>query len=918
MIFLFAMVCGNLKAQFWNNNTEPFTEGNGSPVNPYIISTPQQLAYLAVMVRDDHANYATKNYKLNVDIELDAYLWYLPIGTESLPFSGKFDGNGKIISGGRGIALFEYTEYAEIFRLRLELWSVQNWEDYSGIIICSAFETVVSDCSIVESSVRTGIISCGFIGYAKNSAISNCNFSGEITNNNSNYRGGFIGLAENSVISNCKFSGNITSNNDITGGFIGYAEETTVSDCSFSGRINSGGQYHSGGFVGYGKNLTLNNCNSEGLVIGVYYVGGFGGEIVNSVITNCYSKSSISGKSVVGGFLGFHTVNQTSKISDCYAIGSVYASVGFGGGFIGSVSSTGVSASIDKCFSEAVVSVGVNVGGGFIGEVQSPNYSLTISDCYSISSTSVPLYAGGFIGNSRYSTITGCFAGGSVVGKDMVGGFIATSFNSKISRSASGASTEGDNFVGGFVGYLSSGTISVNTFTACFFGGSVEGNTNVGGFFGSTSSYYLDEIDYDIISDCLSVGAIIGENKTGGFIGENVSGNYENCYFDRQTTGIPTGTTDEDVEGMQGLSTSQLTQNSLPPGFSEDDWVAVAGYYPQLKVFAESDNATLQAHSALLAVPLKLANDTEFVSDVQTFFQLADKTPEEDAIIWDASFFEKVTIYNNTVYAEPSDAWRTLTLRSGELERSFKFRAPGGLLSADIIDVKSNHQAKDNMFTYLIECGSTDDFAYADLVLPPYASCTPGSPLILYANTPLDVTVKSINGLTEKKYTFVAEKLLPSDIFVQRWHDVLAINNNFTTNGGYNFTAYEWYKNGDKLPDTKGYIQISGNSQATYTAELTTQQGDKMGVCPVVVSNLSSPKVAVYPNPVRSGQTIRVESEIELNNAVMQLFNATGNLLAKQTLNASVVEHAAPDTPGTYVLQITVNGMPQTFKIAVE
>jgi len=50
----------------------------------------------------------------------------------------------------------------------------------------------------------------------------------------------------------------------------------------------------------------------------------------------------------------------------------------------------------------------------------------------------------------------------------------------------------------------------------------------------------------------------------------------------------------------------------------------------------------------------------------------------------------------------------------------------------------------------------------------------------------------------------------------------------------------------------------------------------------------------------------------------MQLFNATGNLVAKQTLNEAVVEIAMPDTPGTYVLQITVNGVAQTFKIVVE
>jgi len=889
MIFLLAMVCGNLAAQtFWSEHTEPFTAGSGIQGDPYIISTPQQLAYLAVMVRDDHANYANKNYKMDRDIDLSEYIWDLPIGTQMVPFQGKFDGNEKNIPVFWSNifdydcwGLFGTTRDAEINRVRVQFGSSAGSPVVSGCLIGYAYKTVVTDCSF-EMGEMWG---------------------------NGDYSGGFIGYAEETTISDCNYSGSMIGWGNFIGGFIGYAEKTTISGCSYSGSLIGYGS-GTGGLIGLGRDITLTGCSHEGSITGSQIVGGLVGAIDVGSVTNCYSTGTISGFNKVGGFIGLVESSGTTIITDCYAVGTVVGLSDHIGGFIGNF--WGWEGSIERCFAEAKVTGLGNGIGGFIGYgFTYDKDKATIFDCYSISSTSGNLSVGGFIGAGTGLTIDRCYAGGSVAGTNFVGGFSGNFSNSSISHCSTGVATDGGENVGGFVGVL-----SYSTLNACFAGGKIEGSSRVGSFCGG---------NYEgVVIDCFAVGGVFdGRENSGGFAGFNSSGNYINCYFDKQTTGILSGTGYGNVVGIEAFTTSQLTQNTLPPDFSEDDWEAVAGYYPQLKIFANSDNATLQAHSTLFAVPLKLANDVESINDVQTFFQLADKTPEGESIIWDASYFEKVTIYNNAVYAEPSNAWRTLTLRTGELERSFKFRAPGGLLSAEIIDVKSNHPAKDNMFTYLIECGSADDFAYADLMLPPYASCTPGSPLILYANTPLVVTVTSIDGQS-KPYTFRAEKRLPSDIFIQRWHDVLAINNNFTTNGGYNFTAYEWYKNGEKMSgNTKGYIQEPGGLSRTaeYTAIVTTQQRDQLGICPAKISNMPAPKMAVYPNPARSGQTVRVETGIdagEQNNAVMQLFNATGNLLAKQTLNAPVVELTAPDTPGTYVLQITVNGVAQTLKIAVE
>ena len=923
IIFLLAMVCGNLEAQSgnWSGNLAGgFARGDGSMEYPYTIETGGQLAYLATVVLNNPSSYANRYYALGADIDLSAHYWDSPIGSSTLsPFRGKFDGNGKKIENLKsydkespnaynqdGYGLFGYTSSAEITKLRLVDGHIYSKRSLVGLLIGNAENTTVANCS------ATGAVICSSQGGI---------YKG--------MAGGLIGSAAGGTISNCDFSGYMRTDNENenTGGFAGYAEDVKITDCSFSGSIF--GNRSTGGFIGSGVDLVISGCFSEGFISGTERVGGFLGEALRIDIANCYALCSTSGGWCVGGFIGeigeWNNYEESFLISGCYARGSIIGTSGGTGGLIGRMS--GKDGRIEGCFSETKIT-GLGSGvGGFIGGGENGN-GISIYNCYSNSFAKGNSAVGGFIGIAGGLEIDRCYASGSVEGDgglEMyddgtlieggfgVGGFVGAAMETSISHCASSVSVKGNTYIGGFIGSQNYFGFSGTVIRKCIATGSVEGVSYLGGFCGQN--------DGGTITDCYSVGAVIGvEDNTGGFVGENNSGIYENCYFDKQTTGKLVGTCEGDVGGIKALATSLLTLNALPSGFSASDWKSVAGYYPQLKAFAESDNPVFKAQGALLAVPLKLANDEEIVGDVQTFFKLADKTPDENAIIWDTNVLDKISIYNNTVYAEKSNAWRTMTVYSGELERTFKFRAPNGLLSADILDVKSNHPTNGDMFTYLIECGSDDISAYVDITLPPYSSCSPGSPVTLYANIPQKVTVTSIDGQS-KTYTFVAEKRLPSDIFIQRWHDVLAVNNNFATNGGYNFIAYEWYKNGNRMSDeTKGYIQIPEGS-AEYTAVLTTQQRTKLGVCPVRISGKSTSTMAVFPNPVQRGQVVNVETGIaadELNNVVMQLFSTTGNLVAKQTLNEAVAEIAMPDTPGQYLLQITVNGVPQTFKIAVE
>jgi hypothetical protein len=304
---------------------------------------------------------------------------------------------------------------------------------------------------------------------------------------------------------------------------------------------------------------------------------------------------------------------------------------------------------------------------------------------------------------------------------------------------------------------------------------------------------------------------------------------------------------------------------------------------------------------------------------------LAEKTPANDNITWSADPSEKAEVVDYRLYTEAlPDQWRTLTLCAEDAKRTVTFRSARNLMTPYIQTIKINGEFIQNTgtdFVHKLECGSPEVSVSLEITIGGFATSTSGNPVIIYANQPHDITITTSAG-EFVKYTFTVEKPLSLDIFVQRWDDVLAVNNNYLTNGGYNFIEYEWRKDGVKMPaGDKGYIHEPGGLSATaeYTVVLTTQQGNKISTCPAKISGTSA-KMSVYPNPVQRGQAIHVtptSMPAQTEQAILQLFDATGNTVAKQIFNASVAEITAPDIPGAYILQITVNGAVETFKIMI-
>ena len=89
------------ESDLWTNDgnyADEFAGGSGQEDDPYLISTPEQLARLAYLIDSTtSSSYRYLHYKQTADIDLDGYYW-LPIGlfdsSSSYCFSGFYDGGG--------------------------------------------------------------------------------------------------------------------------------------------------------------------------------------------------------------------------------------------------------------------------------------------------------------------------------------------------------------------------------------------------------------------------------------------------------------------------------------------------------------------------------------------------------------------------------------------------------------------------------------------------------------------------------------------------------------------------------------------------------------------------------------------------------------------------------------------------------
>ncbi|MBX2952594.1 MAG: T9SS type A sorting domain-containing protein [Leadbetterella sp.] len=214
---------------------------------------------------------------------------------------------------------------------------------------------------------------------------------------------------------------------------------------------------------------------------------------------------------------------------------------------------------------------------------------------------------------------------------------------------------------------------------------------------------------------------------------------------------------------------------------------------------------------------------------------------------------------------------------------------------------------------YLIDCSDESSRIPVQLKTEVGANLVPGRSFIIdvpkpgiYKQTVVITSQDSTNTLTyhitvEKRFKF-------EDIGIQKFNNLFLVNNNPQTNGGYGFTDYEWYKNGEKV--STGQYYSAGNQAgdlldegAEYTVRMKTATGEWLSSCSFRFLPDVTFTLGVFPNPVVAGHLLKVKVN-DPGEARVRVLTLTGAPVLEVRVKESPAEIRLPAeiSPGTYIL----------------
>lgn len=313
--------------------------GAGIPTDPYQIVSVEQLLELADSVNNGN-DYEGSYFILGADLDMangtvECNDW-IPIGSISAPFSGTFDGNGKVINhltfaGGDYVGLFGYLSSLAVVKNMLFL-EPSGWTNSCMGVICGLNEGKIQHCTVSEGTVTNAKIIGGIAGLnfgVIDSCSTNCYLYSRLAT------GGIAGYNYGEV-RNCAnyggFDGVIG-----TGGIVGYNGGFKHATCSQDN--------HELGFVLH--------CINKGRVFGDTYTGGICGRN-DGYVFNCGNDAFVKSLYEVGGIVGVNgsIVNAEGFVYNSYNKGTVYAESSTAGAICGTNTGHGT---IDNVFNSGVI-----------------------------------------------------------------------------------------------------------------------------------------------------------------------------------------------------------------------------------------------------------------------------------------------------------------------------------------------------------------------------------------------------------------------------------------------------------------------------------------------------------------------------------------------------------------------------------
>ena len=191
-----------------------------------------------------------------------------------------------------------------------------------------------------------------------------------------------------------------------------------------------------------------------------------------------------------------------------------------------------------------------------------------------------------------------------------------------------------------------------------------------------------------------------------------------------------------------------------------------------------------------------------------------------------------------------------------------------------------------------------------------------------YPNAVLQLSDEICNRTYEVDIPLVVN--FSSDIVKQKWNNVIAVKNE-KYNGGYEFSAYQWYKNGEEIEGATGsYYYVGSDAELDFTASyyvrLTTTSGITLNSCPFYpvdkYADEDEANVSVSPTVVSPNETINIFSDLA---GKVVIYSTSGIYETQRDVNNSTTSMRAPSRTGVYVVQVTLeNGKTRSFHILVK
>ncbi|WP_189605718.1 MBG domain-containing protein, partial [Salinimicrobium marinum] len=234
---------------------------------------------------------------------------------------------------------------------------------------------------------------------------------------------------------------------------------------------------------------------------------------------------------------------------------------------------------------------------------------------------------------------------------------------------------------------------------------------------------------------------------------------------------------------------------------------------------------------------------------------------------------------------------------------------------------------------YLIGCGSFENEVKIQLepkngsTVDDEASFTIPTPNPgIYTRT---VTVTAEDGNTSRSYNIKIEKTFNfEDIVIQKFNNVLLVNNNPETNGGYKFVKYEWYKNDSYVGSGQYFSEGPGagdqlDPNSNFYVVMTTEEGEVLRTCSTSIQLKSSYQVFLTPNPVDAGGQLKLHADFpeeELESMEISLHTLNGNVLEqiKSSNKITTIQISSRMQAGVYILICKTKTRTKSLKFIVK